>query len=94
MKKESPKLSQTQSELLSQRESTTPHKAAKRDFIELVSEILLIRLESNTDDKSMSYEMGLKVDPGSINLSEFREILVLARIKEITIDNVTLKIIN
>jgi len=42
----------------------------------------------------MSYEMALKVDPGSISLKELREILVLAGIKKITIDNATLKTIN
>ena len=49
-------------------ESTPTPQPPKKDFIELVSEILLIRLEANTDDKSMSYEMALKVDPGSISL--------------------------
>ena len=76
------------------KESTPTPQPPKKDFIELVSEILLIRLESNTDDKSMSYEMALKVDPGSINLKELREILVLAGIREIKIDNATIKTIN
>ena len=75
-------------------ESTRLSKAQSKDFADQIADVFLLNLEANTDDKSMSYEMGLKVDPGSINLSEFREILVLARIKEITIDNVTLKIIN
>ena len=75
-------------------ESTPTPQPPKKDFIELVSEILLIRLESNTDDKSMSYELALKVDPGSINLKELREILVLAGIREIKIDNATIKTIN
>ena len=73
-------------------ESTPTPQPPKKDFIELVSEILLIRLESNTDDKSMSYEMALKVDPGSISLKELREILVLASIREITIENTTINI--
>ena len=73
-------------------ESTPTPQPPKKDFIELVSEILLIRLESNTDDKSMSYELALKVDPGSINLKELREILVLAGIREIKIKNTTINI--
>ena len=40
----------------------------------------------------MSYEMALKVDPGSISLKELREILVLAGIREITIENATINI--
>ena len=76
------------------KESTPTPQPPKKDFIELVSEILLIRLESNTDDKSMNYELALKVDPGSIELSEFREILVLAGVREITIENATIKTIN
>jgi hypothetical protein len=42
----------------------------------------------------MSYEMALKVDPGSISLKKLREILVLAGIREIKIENATIKTIN
>jgi|GEM_PF-2963738 len=66
----------------------------QKDFIDQISDVLLLRLKANTDDKSMSYEMALKVDPGSISLKQLREILVLAGIKKITVENATIKTIN
>jgi len=66
----------------------------KKDFINQIADALLLRLKANTDDLSMSYELALKVDPGSINLKELRKILVCAGIREITIENATIKTIN
>ena len=67
-------------------------KPPKKDFIDQIADVLLLNLKANTDDKSMSYEMALKVDPGSISLKELREILVLAGIREIKIKNTTINI--
>jgi len=75
-------------------ESTKLSKTPQKDFINQIADVLLLNLKPNIDDKSMSYELALKVDPGSINLKELREILVLAGIVEITIDNATIKTIN
>jgi hypothetical protein len=75
-------------------ESTPTPQPPKKDFIDQIADVLLLNLKANTDDKSMSYELALKVDPGSITLSKLRKILALAGIKEITIDNLTIKIIN
>jgi hypothetical protein len=75
-------------------ESTPTPQPPKKDFIDQISDVLLLRLKANTDDKSMSYEMALKVDPGSISLKKLREILVLAGIREIKIENATIKTIN
>jgi uncharacterized protein YcbK (DUF882 family) len=101
MKQESKKLSQTQSELLSQRESTTPHKAAKRDrkpakkdFVSQVKEILLLNLKANTDRVSMDFERSLKIDAGKITLADLRKILVCSGIRKITINNASIKTIN
>jgi len=76
------------------KESTKLSKTPQKDFIDQISDVLLLRLKANTDDKSMSYEMALKVDPGSISLKQLREILVLSGINEIKIDNATIKTIN
>jgi len=76
------------------KESTKLSKTPQKDFIDQISDVLLLRLKANTDDKSMSYEMALKVDPGSISLKQLREILVLSGINEIKIDNATMKTIN
>ena len=73
------------------KQESTPTPPQK-DFIDQIADVLLLNLESNTDDKSISYEMTLKVDPGSISLKELREILVLAGIREITIENATINI--
>jgi len=73
------------------KQESTPTPPQK-DFIDQISDVLLLRLKANTDDKSMSYEMALKVDPGSISLKELREILVLAGIREIKIKNTTINI--
>jgi hypothetical protein len=75
-------------------ESTKLSKALKKDFADQIADVLLLNLEANTDDKSMSYELALKVDPGSISLKQLREILVLSGINEIKIDNATIKTIN
>ena len=75
-------------------ESTRLSKAQSKDFADQIADVFLLNLEANTDDKSMSYELALKVDPGSISLKELREILVLAGIREITIENATIKTIN
>ena len=74
------------------KESTKLSKTPKKDFSDQIADVLLLNLKANTDDKSMSYEMALKVDPGSISLKELREILVLAGIREITIKNATINI--
>ena len=76
------------------KESTKLSKTPQKDFIDQISDVLLLRLKANTDDKSMSYEMALKVDPGSISLKQLREILVLSGINEIKIHNATIKTIN
>ena len=76
------------------KESTKLSKTPKKDFSDQIAEVLLLNLEANTDDKSMSYELALKVDPGSISLKQLREILVLSGINEIKIDNATIKTIN
>ena len=73
------------------KKESTP-KPPKKDFIDQISDVLLLRIKANTDDKSMSYEMALKVDPGSISSKELREILVLAGIREIKIKNTTINI--
>jgi predicted ATPase len=73
-------------------ESTRLSKAQSKDFADQIADVLLLNLECNTDDKSMSYQMALKVDQGSISLKELREILVLAGIREITIENATINI--
>lgn len=83
MKEESTKLSEKES---------TP-KPTQKDFINQIADVLLLNLKANTDDKSMSYELALKVDPGSISLKDLREILVLSGINEIKIDNATVKTI-
>ena len=75
-------------------ESTKLSKTPKKDFADQIADVLLLNLEANTDDKSMSYELALKVDPGSISLKQLREILVLSGINEIKIDNATIKTIN
>jgi len=76
------------------KESTKLSKTPKKDFADQIADVLLLNLEANTDDKSMSYELALKVDPGSISLKQLREILVLSGINEIKIDNATIKTIN
>jgi hypothetical protein len=76
------------------KESTKLSKPPKKDFIDQIADVLLLNLKANTDDKSMSYELALKVDPGSISLKQLREILVLSGINEIKIDNATIKTIN
>ena len=73
------------------KKESTP-KPPQKDFIDQISDVLLLRIKSNTDDKSMSYEMALKVDPGSISLKELRTIFILAGIKSITIENTTINI--
>ena len=73
-------------------ESTRLSKAQSKDFADQIAEVLLLNLKANTDNKSMSYELALKVDPGSISLKQLREILVLAGIREITIESATINI--
>ena len=75
-------------------ESTPTPQPPKKDFADQIADVLLLNLEANTDDKSMSYELALKVDPGSISLKQLREILVLSGINEIKIDNATIKTTN
>jgi hypothetical protein len=75
-------------------ESTKLSKAQSKDFADQIADVLLLNLKANTDDKSMSYELALKVDPGSISLKQLREILVLSGINEIKINNATIKTIN
>ena len=76
------------------KESTKLSKTPKKAFADQIADVLLLNLEANTDDKSMSYELALKVDPGSISLKQLREILVLSGINEIKIDNATIKTTN
>ena len=76
------------------KESTKLSKTPKKAFADQIADVLLLNLECNTDDKSISYQMALKVDPGSISLKQLREILVLSGINEIKIDNATIKTIN
>ena len=73
-------------------ESTRLSKAQSKNFADQIADVLLLNLECNTDDKSISYQMALKVDQGSISLKELREILILAGIREITIENATINI--
>jgi len=64
----------------------------QKDFIDQISDVLLLRLKANTDDLSLLLENRLMSEPETITLKELRTIFILAGIKSITIENTTINI--
>jgi hypothetical protein len=62
------------------------------NFIEQLQEVLLLRLEANTDDSSLLLQNRLMSEPEKITLKELRQLFYHAGIKSITIENTTIKI--
>ena len=64
----------------------------QKDFIDQISDVLLLRLKANTDDLSLLLENRLMSEPETITLKELRLIFQAAGIKSITIENTTINI--
>ena len=64
----------------------------KKDFIDQISDVLLLRLKANTDDLSLLLENRLMSEPEKITLKELRLIFKAAGIKSITIENTTISL--
>jgi hypothetical protein len=62
------------------------------NFIKKLQTVLLLRLKTNVDAKSINLENKLKGDPKSITLKELRQIFCHAGIKSVTIGNTTINI--